>query len=158
MAFAELCRSVAHTRKQGTEVCLRLGLICRPTRQEAIRAAYALLPNHIGSQKPSVVAKNDSHMYTEANGSNPAGDETSWLNRCLWTGLVPHNGPVWIALVGTPQELAQAFLDYKRIGVTQFIISGWPELAEVEIFGRQVLPLIRDAEQHKQQLVTATSP
>lgn len=151
----KLCRSVAHTRKQGTEVCLRLGLICRPTRQEAVRAAYALLPNHIGSQKQSVVAKNDSHMYAQSKG---AGAEASWLTRCLWTGLVPHNGPVWSALVGTPQELAQAFLAYKRIGVTQFIISGWPELAEVEIFGRQMLPLIRDAERHQEQPVTAASP
>ena len=35
----------------------------------------------------------------------------------------------------------------KRIGVTQFIISGWPKLDEMVIFGREVLPLVRDAEQ-----------
>ena len=32
---------VAQTRERGVEVCLRLGLICRPTREEAIRAAEA---------------------------------------------------------------------------------------------------------------------
>ena len=49
-------------------------------------------------------------------------------------------------IVGSPAELAQAFLEYKRIGVTQFIISGWPKLDEMKIFGREVLPLVRQAE------------
>jgi len=55
-------------------------------------------------------------------------------------------GPVWTSLVGTHEALAMAFLDYKEIGVTQFIISGCPELEEVRRFGRAVLPLIRAAE------------
>jgi len=48
--------------------------------------------------------------------------------------------------LGTPKELADAFLEYKRIGVSEFIISGWPEVDEVDIFGEEVLPLVRDAE------------
>lgn len=139
---------VAHMRQAGTEVCLRSAVICRPTRQQAVRAAHALLPHHhVGSQKQSVIAKNDSQMYREANSTT---DDASWLNRCLWTGLVPHNGPVWIALVGTPQELAETFMEYKRIGVTQFILSGWPELDEVATFGCEVLPLIREMERRQE--------
>jgi alkanesulfonate monooxygenase len=69
-----------------------------------------------------------------------------WLNRSLWAGLVPHYGPVWTTLLGSPQELAEAFLAYKQLGVSEFIISGWPEVDEVDIFGREVLPLIRRAE------------
>jgi alkanesulfonate monooxygenase len=51
-----------------------------------------------------------------------------------------------MTLVGSPRELADAFLEYKRIGVTQFIIAGWPKLDEMVIFGRQVLPLVRASE------------
>ena len=40
------------------------------------------------------------------------------------------------------------FLDYKRIGVSQFIISGWPKLDEMIIFGHEVLPLVRQAEEY----------
>jgi alkanesulfonate monooxygenase len=51
---------------------------------------------------------------------------------------------------GSPGELCEAFLEYKRIGVAQFIISGWPKLDEMLIFGREVLPLIRDAERDRE--------
>jgi len=30
--------------------------------------------------------------------------------------------------------------------VTQFIIAGWPKLEEMMIFGREVLPLVRELE------------
>jgi alkanesulfonate monooxygenase len=38
-------------------------------------------------------------------------------------------------------------LEYKRVGITQFIMSGWPEVDEVTRFGREVLPLVREGEQ-----------
>ena len=90
------------------------------------------------------MVKDDSQMYREASAVEDRGN--NWLTRSLWTGLVPYYGPVWTALVGTPEEIAAALLDYKRIGVTQFIMSGWPELDTVVTFGRDVLPLVREAE------------
>ena len=68
------------------------------------------------------------------------------LDRSLWAGFVPHHGPVWTTLVGSPEDLADAFIEYKKIGVNEFILSGWPELDEVDIFGRDVLPLVRKKE------------
>jgi alkanesulfonate monooxygenase len=60
--------------------------------------------------------------------------------------LVPFYGSSSITLVGSPEELADALLAYKAIGVTQFIISGWPKLEEMMIFGREVMPLVRSRE------------
>jgi alkanesulfonate monooxygenase len=68
------------------------------------------------------------------------------MDRNLWAGLVPYYGSSAITLVGTPQDLAESFLEYKKIGVTQFIIAGWPKLDEMMIFGREVIPLVRKAE------------
>ena len=51
-----------------------------------------------------------------------------------------------MTLVGSPEELARIFLEYKGIGITQFIIAGWPKLDEMIIFGRQVLLLVRNLE------------
>ena len=73
------------------------------------------------------------------------------MNRNLWAGLVPYYGSSAMTLVGTPHDLAQRFLEYKEIGVTQFIIAGWPKLDEMMIFGREVLPLVRAAEQQDEQ-------
>jgi alkanesulfonate monooxygenase SsuD/methylene tetrahydromethanopterin reductase-like flavin-dependent oxidoreductase (luciferase family) len=60
--------------------------------------------------------------------------------------MVPFCGPVWTALLGTPEQIAEALLAYKRIGVTQLILSGYPDIEEVERFGREVVPLVRAAE------------
>jgi alkanesulfonate monooxygenase len=137
---------VARTREQGVEVCLRLCVVCRPTREEALASARALLPDEdIGRQERSILASSDSQTLKQALA---AADDVGWLNHYLWAGLVPYYGSSSITLVGTPEELAEAFLEYKRIGVTQFIIAGWPKLDEMVIFGREVMPLIRNAERH----------
>lgn len=140
----KLRAKVAHVRKHGREVCLRMCVLCRDTREEALEVAYSLLPDSdVGRYERSTAVKNDSQMYREGAA---LGGEASWLNRFLWTGLVPHFGPVWTTLLGTPQEVAQAILEYKEIGITQFIMSGWPELDTVVTFGQKVIPLIREGE------------
>lgn len=135
---------VTHFRENGIEVCLRLCVICRPTTEEALAAAQALLPpEEIERQERKILSSSDSQTLKDALA---VADNVGWLNQNLWAGLVPHYGSSAITLVGTPAELAQAFMEYKEIGVTQFIISGWPKLEEMVIFGREVLPLVREAE------------
>ncbi len=132
---------VARARARGVGVCLRLALLCRRTREEAIAAAMSLLPED--KRESTTTLKDDSQMYREGAAVGPGAH---WLSPHLWAGLVPHYGPVWTTLLGTPRELADAFLAYKRIGVTEFIISGWPETDEVVLFGKEILPLVREAE------------
>jgi alkanesulfonate monooxygenase len=135
---------MARDRDLGIEVCLRLGLVCREARAEAIRVVKALQPDdHSGMRQPPIVSKDDSLMYREA--TRFAAD-AEWLIETIWAGLVPFYGPVWASLVGTPEAIAKAFFDYKSIGVTQFIISGCPELGEIATFGREIVPLVRQAE------------
>ena len=134
----KLAPIVARARERGIGVCLRLCLVCRPTRDEAIAVAESLLPTD--RQESTTTLKDDSQMYREGK-SVLRGDQ--WLTDALWTGLVPHYGPVWTTLLGTPREIADALLEYERIGVTEFIMSGWPELDTVDTFGREILPLVR---------------
>ena len=140
--------SVRRMRERGIEVCLRLGLICRPTRDEAIGVIEDLMEEeHIAATVPKVLVRDDSQMYREAA---TASKDTGWLSPTIWAGFVPYYGPVWTTLVGTPEEIARSFIEYKRIGVSQFIISGWPEIDEVDILGREVLPLVREAERRQE--------
>lgn len=135
---------VTRFRDAGIEVCLRLCVICRPTRDEALEAAQSLLPpEEIGRQERRILASSDSKTLKEALA---VADNVGWLSDRLWAGLVPHYGSSAITLIGSPAELAQAFLEYKEIGITQFIIAGWPKLDEMMIFGREVIPRIREAE------------
>lgn len=139
---------VARVRAYGIEVCLRLCLLCKPTREEAFRAAAALLP--ADRKESTITSKDDSQMYNEAR---TAANDASRFDGPLWTGLVPNYGPVWTTLVGSPSDLAEAFLAYKEIGISQFIISGWPEIDTMDVFGREVLPLVRKGErQHENKL------
>lgn len=131
-------------REQGVEVCLRLGIICRPTHEEAVKAGEAMLPDEdIRKQERAILSKSDSQTLHSALA---VADEIGWMSRNLWAGLVPCYGSSAITLLGSFQDIANCFLAYKRIGVTQFIISGWPKLDEMIIFGREVLPLVRAAE------------
>lgn len=134
----KLAPIVARARERGTEVCLRMGLMCRPAHDDAVGAARSLLP--VDRNESTTTLKDDSQMYREGKSLK---DDGHWMTDCLWTGLVPHYGPVWTTLLGTPREIADAFLEYGRIGVTQFIISGWPEVDTIDTFGRDILPLVK---------------
>lgn len=136
----KLAPIVARARSRGIGVCLRLCLLCRPTRDEAIRVAESLLP--ADRSESTTTLKDDSQMYREGKSIK---DDGHWLNDYLWTGLAPHYGPVWTTLLGSPREIADALLEYERIGVTEFIISGWPEVDTVDTFGRDVVPLVRES-------------
>ena len=134
--------AVARVREHGIEVCLRMCVICRPTRSEAIDVAESLLPqDDMGQYERSVAVKNDSQMYREASEV-----EDKWLSPLLWKGFVRYYGPVWTTLLGSYDDVARALLEYKEIGVTQFIMSGWPELDEVTTFGNEVVTRVRRAE------------
>jgi alkanesulfonate monooxygenase len=131
----------------GIEAGVRVCLIVRPTRDEALEAAQALVGGNDHERKlegsREFFAKTDSISFKKAYQLGGA----EWLTPTLWTGAVRVQGPTAIALVGSPEEIAAAILDYKQIGVSQFIFSGWPKLDEMVYFGRAVLPLIRQKEQ-----------
>jgi alkanesulfonate monooxygenase len=128
---------------QGIDVGLRMSVITRPTREEALRAAYALVEDTNGkSQEREFVQSSDSKSI---KATYKLADE-EWLNPYLWTGAVRAYGAPSIALVGTPEEVASGIMEYKAIGVSQFIFSGWPKLEEMIRFGRDVVPLVRDKE------------
>jgi len=141
----KLAPVVARVRERGVEVCLRLCVICRPTREEARAAARAMLPDDdTEREERGILQRSDSQTLKQALA---AADERGWLNDNLYAGLVPYYGSSSITLIGSPRELAERFIEYKNIGVTQFIIAGWPKLDEMMIFGRDVLPLVRQMEE-----------
>jgi alkanesulfonate monooxygenase len=133
--------------RQGIELGVRVCIIVRPSREEALEAAQALVTGSDHSRKLAggheFFTKTDSVSFKKAYQLG----STEWLTPTLWTGAVRTQGPTAIALVGSPEEVADAIMDYKKIGVSQFIFSGWPKLEEMVYFGKAVLPLVRQKEQ-----------
>jgi alkanesulfonate monooxygenase len=139
----------------GIEVGMRMAIVARPSREEAVRAAYLLLESlNVKSSDTQgeyeFVKKSDSTSIKATYGL-----ETEWLTPYLWTGAVRHIGAPAIALVGSPEEIAAAIMEYRAVGITQFIFSGWPKLDEMIYFGQEILPLIRKKEM---ELASATGP
>ena len=130
----------------GVEICLRLSVLVRPTREEAVRDARRLIiPGAASARRPNEAA---FVQGSDAKGIRETFQlaEREWLTPCLWAGAVPSLGATSLALVGTPDDVAEAFLEYGRAGVSQFILSGWPKLGEMIRFAADVLPRVRAAE------------
>ncbi|HVT18105.1 MAG TPA: LLM class flavin-dependent oxidoreductase [Thermoanaerobaculia bacterium] len=136
---------VAAMRAQGVEVGIRLSLIARPTREEALAAAAALLAQgDEGWVRQVFVSGSDSDSMRAAFAR--AADGAHWPAPYLWTGAVASRGPSAVCLVGTPVEIADALLEYRRLGVSQVILSSWSSREALAGFGREILPLVRKRE------------
>ena len=68
------------------------------------------------------------------------------LDRCLWTGLARETGARHnaTALVGTPEQVSDALLDYHALGVDTFLIRGFDPLEDAIEYGRELIPLTRE--------------
>lgn len=64
----------------------------------------------------------------------------------LWTGLAAVAGAQGnsTGLVGTPERVADAFLDYYDLGIDHFLIRGFDPLGDAIQYGEQLLPLVRE--------------
>jgi len=67
-------------------------------------------------------------------------------DRALWTPLAAATGAAGnsTALVGTPETVAQALLDYVDIGATTLLIRGYDPYDDAIDYGRHLLPLVRE--------------
>ncbi len=61
------------------------------------------------------------------------------------------------ALVGSPETVAQALLDYYEIGVTTFLIRGYDPYDDAVDYGRELLPLVRSAVAQREAAASAAS-
>lgn len=130
----------------GKEVGLRFSMVIRKTKAEAIDAAHKIVYNEVGQ---SYNKKENKFVLNTDSVSMKKMYEMSaeeWLTPYLWTGAVRTRGASAICLVGTPEEIATAIMEYKKAGVTQYIMSGWPTEQEMVQFGEQVIPLVRELE------------
>ena len=61
----------------------------------------------------------------------------------LWAGIGLVRGGAGTAMVGSHDQVADLIEEYAAVGISEFIISGWPHLEEAYWFGEGVLPELR---------------
>jgi alkanesulfonate monooxygenase len=113
--------------------------ILETTREnvEAFRAQWGTKTWSLGGDKPE---NTGSQRLLAAAAKGELHD------RALWTPLAAAvgGGGNSTALVGTPETVAQALLDYVDIGVTTLLIRGYDPYDDAIDYGRHLLPIVRE--------------
>jgi len=67
-------------------------------------------------------------------------DERLWMKVANLTGAAGNS----TALVGTPEQVAEAMLGYYDLGITALLLKGFDPLLDVIDFGERLIPLVRE--------------
>ncbi|WP_146033326.1 LLM class flavin-dependent oxidoreductase, partial [Pseudomonas syringae] len=82
-----------------------------------------------------------------------AAAQGSRLDKRLWTGIAGLLGAQGnsTSLVGTPEQVAEALLDYYDLGITTFLIRGFDPLEDAIDYGKKLIPLTRQLVAQREQ-------
>ena len=81
------------------------------------------------------------------------------LDKRLWTGMAALTGAKGnsTALVGTPEQVADALLDYYDLGISTFLIRGFDPLEDAIDYGRSLISLTRELIARKRPAIAAAA-
>lgn len=128
--------------------------IIAPTDELAWRKAYDYV-DRIGSTFRSMAGQRPGIAAAPQNvGSQRAlsfADKSDVYDRALWTrtAAATNGAGSATALVGSPETVAAAILDYIDLGASLVSIRGYDTLNDVIDYGRYVLPLVRQELAHR---------
>jgi len=127
---------------------LRYGLRChvlvRETEVEAWKAADRLI-SRIDPEVRRRFIETTAVVDSEGQRRQLALAASSSLvvEPHLWAGVGLARSGVGVAIVGDPQQVADKLRAYQALGISTFILSGYPHLEECRRFGEMVMPLLR---------------
>jgi alkanesulfonate monooxygenase len=137
----------AEAAKHGRTI--RFSLSLRPILAETEEKAWTRADSIL--QKATAIAQANGFVRREPpnEGSRrllAAAAQGSRLDKRLWTGIAGLLGAQGnsTSLVGTPEQVAEALLDYYDLGITTFLIRGFDPLDDAIDYGRKLIPLTRE--------------
>jgi len=110
------------------------GVTVTPIPSRHIGAVYRTLEH-------SSLLIEGSRRLLAAAAAGPRHDKRLFTAIAAETGAAGNS----TALVGTPEQVADALLDYHDLGVRTFLIRGFDPLEDALQYGRALLPAFRDA-------------
>jgi alkanesulfonate monooxygenase len=120
------------------------------TEEEAWEKAYATVARIQDRTKGGTVGLTRRHKLTDPENAGSqrllaTAAQGERFDRALWTVTAQATGGAGnsTALVGTPETVAAALLDYYDLGVRILSARGYDLLEDAKEFGREVIPLVR---------------
>jgi len=120
----------------------RVHVIVRATEQEA-RAAARRLVSRLDEETGRRIREQSLHPTSTGQlrqGEMRAeSDDEGFVEPNLWTGIGRARSGAGAAIVGDPDQVLAKLQAYAALGMEAFILSGYPNVAECDLFARHVL-------------------
>ena len=122
---------------------LRIHVIVRETEDEAgayARGLISRLSLKKGKDIKNRALDSKSLGVSIQNNLRSKSNQDFFAEPNLWTGIGLARSGCGAALVGNPSQIISKLKRYISMGIDSFILSGYPNNKECEIFGNYVLP------------------
>ncbi|RZT84399.1 FMNH2-dependent dimethyl sulfone monooxygenase [Pseudonocardia sediminis] len=114
-------------------------MIARDSEKEAHDTLREIIEK---ANKPAVEGFRDAVQQA----GNSTGDKKGMWADSSFSDLVQYNDGFKTQLIGTPEQIADRAIEYKRLGANLLLLGFLHFQEEVEYFGAKVLPIIREKE------------
>jgi alkanesulfonate monooxygenase len=125
---------------------LRCHVLVRETEDEAWKAADRLISRIDPAVRQKFI---ETTAVVDSEGQRRqlalAASASLIVEPHLWAGVGLARSGVGVAVVGDPHQVAEKLKAYQALGISTFILSGYPHLEECRRFGEMVMPLLRDS-------------
>ncbi|KAK5165848.1 uncharacterized protein LTR77_008771 [Saxophila tyrrhenica] len=132
-------KAVNNGRAGKVGFALNAFVICRETEDEAIRVLQEI------QGKADLEAVEGFRQQVQNAGSSTANKSGMWANSKM-EDLVQYNDGFKTKLIGTKYQIAERICMLKSLGVDIILVAFLHYEEEIEEFGRNVLPLVREME------------
>ncbi|MGZ4171878.1 MAG: LLM class flavin-dependent oxidoreductase, partial [Solirubrobacteraceae bacterium] len=125
---------------------IRLHVIARDSSEEAWAAAEALIAD---ADDATVAAAQERLAQMSSEGQrrmralHDGRRDRLEVYPGLWAGIGLLRTGAGTALVGSHEEVADLMAEYHDLGISEFILSGYPHVEEAYAFGEGVVPVLR---------------
>ena len=123
-------------------------MIVRSTEAEAQAAARRLL-SRLDAATGEQIRRRSLDTSSAGNARQrqlrEAANTEGYAEPHLWTGIGRARSGAGAAIVGDPDQVLAKLRAYQALGMEAFILSGYPHVAEGDLFARHVLPRLDHA-------------
>jgi alkanesulfonate monooxygenase len=138
--------SAKHRRKLSYSISFQV--VLGQTEEEAWRNAERLISKvspTIIKKKAELAEKGDSIGAKRLHQLMEKGKDNHFkIGPNLWAGLTQVLSGNSIALVGTPDQVADRVIEYVELGFDNVLLRGFPHLETIQQVGELVIPRVRE--------------